>query len=230
MAESILDWFKKVYLQPESKSPADYKPYFHMPADRPKGAPARHNLQQDLIDAIRASSKGQDPEMIAALISYIESKSGLKTFASNVPDFLKGVMDKRKQDIRNLLYFFFDENPQYLLTDADSFMATGALPEEAEIFTEEVLKNAEKLWLDREFQEVETVDAVGPDGKIKTFEKSSVPPDYKTLNETLAVPAKPLDVPLKESKPILPNKPIKEAPKAPKLLVHEPQEAPDLWA
>ena len=201
-----------------------------MPADRPKQAPARHNLQQDLIDAIRASSKGQDPEMIAALLSYIESKSGLKTFASNVPDFLKGVMDKRKQDIRNLLYFFFDENPQYLLADADSFMATGSLPAEAEIFTGEVLKNVERLWLEREFQEIETVDAVGPDGKIKTFDKDNVPPDYKPLNRDTTSKAKPLEVPLQESKPTLPNKPIKEAPTAPKLLVHEPQEAPDFWA
>ena len=230
MAESILDWFRKVYLQPESKSPENYKPYFHMPTDRPKQAPARHNLQQDLIDAIRASSKGQDPEMIAALLSYIESKSGLKTFASNVPDFLKGVMDKRKQDIRNLLYFFFDENPQYLLADADSFMATGSLPAEAEIFTGEVLKNVERLWLEREFQEIETVDAVGPDGKIKTFDKDNVPPDYKPLNRDTTSKAKPLEVPLQESKPTLPNKPIKEAPTAPKLLVHEPQEAPDFWA
>lgn len=207
---SLLDWFKKVYHQgKDDKSPSgshQNTPYYHMPEDRPNKTD-RHNTQQDLIDAIRKAGENENPEMISALIEYIGKRAGIKTFAAN-DQFIKNVFNTRNKDIRNIINEFFDdeENRKYL-PDQESI---GELSIDSisfiENFTNSVIKKAEDIWLQREFKEIETETAIGPDGKEHVFEKGAVPEGYEILNKETE-PSK--EDPLNEIIPTL-NKPVPE--------------------
>ena len=183
----FLDWFKQVYRPegPDKKEPAGVHsttPYFHLPEDRPKDQ-ERHNLQQDLIDAIRKAGADEDPQMISALIDYIAKRSGIKTYASVEDPFLQKVFEKRKYDIRNMIEGFFYEHPEYLPEMSFKESAFGELPPETQSFVDTVLQNVEVSWMEKEFKETETETAIGPDGKERVFEKGFVPEGFKVVNK-----------------------------------------------